>query len=285
MASEAFRPATLAVVSIGEKQFFRVFYFSQSSGVFRLLPAENDSMGTRKMGLPGFDKSVLGEDAIALRPHVQANLWAYLMHQLNAEGNLPIVMASTLVPFVQDEAARLSYVTNEDAEIANQVRFRQAPFLKPPELPLLRSTSGATFRAPQDIHILQHDHEPDYSVVLGRFETLDMYRERCVIQVYPSHDRTLAYSFVQHPTGAIWIAQIAVVGGNVNSFGLPCEAIDGGELLMPLLEYGSQLPAEFVYEDASVNDDRVYTWRYLREIPVIRRWYREVGGGEVPVIG
>ncbi|MGV8121278.1 MAG: hypothetical protein AB2L14_16070 [Candidatus Xenobiia bacterium LiM19] len=93
--------------------------------------------------------------------------------------------------------------------------------------------------------------------------------------VYPSHDGSSRYMFYRDKSGRSWIASIEDAQAPLTGYGVRSHVLDPGDLTMPALEYGQQVPIQYrgqcvcsPYFDASA---------YTHNLPIVKAFMRVQG--------
>lgn len=254
-------------VTMNGQTFRRVFYRSNSSASFRNLPARN-----KGIPVPGYDKGP-GEEFLAAAPELQAFL-AGKLETAPALDRLPKLDPEKLegvIPVNRNFQDYLNYSSNpqginnafQGQDILGNVERR------------LTAGNGTNFARPQDVQIAHPLDRPDFSRPNLSYKLkTDLYGEVDAF-VYRSQNGDLDYTLLRDRSGKVWFSDVGSARAEINQFGLRSKGINSEELLMPRWEYSSQIPEGFSGNLHPQNSQYQDSWKYIREMPEIQRWYRE----------
>lgn len=93
--------------------------------------------------------------------------------------------------------------------------------------------------------------------------------------IYPSHDGSSRYMFYRDKSGRSWVASVEDSKAPLTGYGVRSHVLDPGDLTMPALEYGQQVPSQYrgqcvypPYYDASA---------YTHNLPIVKAFMRVQG--------
>ncbi len=260
----------VADVKVGGRTARRVYYRSNSSVAFRVLPAVNEDLP----GISGYDKAV-GEGSLTLPSEIQAALADRLKASQTTESGLPKITLDKLegiIPVNRNIDEYRSYRQGPDYLghfVTDPVELLQPPSQK------VKTGHGRELAVPSQVKIASPSERPDYSRPIRSYSINNSVYGEVQAIVYPSRNGHLEYTLLRDSSGRIWFSDIGSAKAPLNSHGVREEVIEGGELLTPRWEYMSQIPEGYVGSLNRAKPEYADSWRYLREIPEIRRWYLE----------
>ncbi len=256
------RVAAIAVIENGGTTSTRLFYKSNSQGIFRLLP------GTTSNGW--FSKGV-GEASLDAPSAVQRALSEKISSN-SVRTNLPENFHQFVVP---------EYKTSYEAMVAAG---------KDPALAVSRQDilipnkniieSKATIHAsPQELKLANSSYAPEFATgKVTTYETTTSAAGKVTANVFKSVDGSLEYTFFEDKTGRAWIASIDSTKNPINEAGIRSTSVNTGDLTMPRYEYPAQIP-EGYRGTGRFGPSNSYgdAWPYLRETPLIKAYYQSRG--------
>lgn len=101
-------------------------------------------------------------------------------------------------------------------------------------------------------------------------------------RVFLSHDKTIKYLFIQDEDNRVMLSGAELLTAPVSLLGVRTRYLDTRGMDTPLMEYGAQIPEQYGgrkkyrYQSA---------WALVRELPLIERYYRDLGKKQPPVSG
>ncbi len=251
-------------VTINGQTTTRVFYRSNSSLSFRLLPARNIRIPNRG----GYDKGP-GEDFLAAAPELQQFLFQRLQ---SATGTMPTVDPVRLQGIIPVNRTLTDYENYEKGPDYLRVESPR-PILN--EARIEYQSELHSIPNPRQVTIRDPGARPDYRQPRATYRTRnDLYGD-VDVYVYQSSDRSLHYTLMRDSSGRVWFSDVGSATSLINSHGVRANAIDGGQLLAPRWESNRQIPERFQRGVHPTNREYGDNWQYLREMPEIRRWYEE----------
>ena len=250
------RVAALAEVARDGKTSVQLYYRSNSQGVFRLLPALNLSQrrwGGAFDGLPVFDKGD-GEEHLTA-PIVVEDLLQGLRPRRARLADVDALLHAA-VPIYRSPAGYARYLAGPAKPTSQKIRL----FDRVGGEPVIRAPLRPDYRHPLSRGVA-------HSKLDGDVEQLR----------YPSRDGRLVYTLHVDRAGRAQIATVTAVDAQVNELGLPTRTVTSDAVTTPQWEYTFQIPDGMA--GALHPRDRNYasSWRYLRERPEIRAFYRATG--------
>lgn len=268
------RPIALGLVKIGEKVYPRMFYLSNSQGIWRMLPIMlKDSLGR----LVHWGKG-LGEDDTALPMALNVAL-----HQ----SMTPSVSFSCDCTQIFDVVEKTD---KDDEQNCNQA-YRDAVSLHE-FIPKQETFDPKSLQLPEN-----SDLHPDFSTAIEQNLTLTSYGE-VRAKLYSSKDKTLQYLFYELPDGKVFLAGIdQVLEDPINCYGVRSKAYSLNKMDSCLLEYdylipknlrqGSKKSSLFQRQHDKqkylYNTNHPYTmlyannWNIVRELEIIKMYYKQQG--------
>lgn len=255
------------VINTATKQkSYRVFYTSQSGGIFRLLPAINQIDV-----LAGFEKAI-GEFALPVSPQLQ-KIFSEQFTASNPGKALSQDLLQSLVFHNRGVDDEQVYQVESQLNISFTTEVKH---LVPQDLTRPHKNGSRSYADPSKL-ILAEEDMPDFTQpALFQYPSYSQFSGELTAFVYLSKDKNLQYTIMQErKTGRIWVAQVNDPHAAVSEFGIPTVAIDAHELTMPLWEYLIHTPLNFVGNPHPLDDATVSAWNYVKEIPLIKKWYQD----------
>lgn len=279
--------AFIAYAKEGEKYITRNFYRSNSQGIWR----NNAYFIVRRTGDlhygKGYDEQSLNlatplqeisetiatsVDPIPNFPEAEAiALGTTYELDLNGEKYGHIYKANKAQnPTAKEKYARIARDLQPHLDYEKQVKAApiklEGTFYDPYDEPV--------FPYPTSLHFDNAQQAPNYEQrVLRRNVKTSLYGD-ISIDVFPSQDGNITYSFCRDSLGRAWVGMIEV-NGEVQSTGLRQQWVDGGLLMVPAYEYDNQ---EGDYGNPDLrNGDYVDMYKnYLSKIGTIQEYQAAV---------
>lgn len=256
------RVAAIAVIENGGTTSTRLFYKSNSQGIFRLLP------GTTSTGW--FSKGV-GEASLDAPSAVQRALSEKISSNA-VRTNLPENFHKYVVPEYKTPYEAVAAAGNDPA-----LAVTRQDILTPSKN--IIESKATTHTPPKELKLANTSHAPAFaSGKVTTYETTTSAAGKVTANVFKSVDGSLEYTFFEDKTGRAWIASIDSTKNPINEAGIRSTSVNTGDLTMPRYEYPEQIPTGFrgtgrfgpsnTYGDA---------WPYLRETPLIKAYYKSRG--------
>lgn len=92
------------------------------------------------------------------------------------------------------------------------------------------------------------------------------------IELFPSENGELIYTMMKGKDGKVWIGNVYPKNAQLNEFGIPKTQYKLDELTSPRYEYFDQIHPN--YRGPKKDTHYSSNWNYLREIPIIKDYYR-----------
>lgn len=269
------RTAVFAIVESRGQRYFRVFYRSNSHGVFRIMPAVTN------IDRPHASKPEL-ENAINVPWEVQS----HLMNEVQRRGvrEIPENIRSALFresTYYSDSLELRDAYRNGPDFFDNYFRAvhlfnfnkktRMIPLKDAPPIP-----------HPSELHIPRTGSRPNYTRAIGTFPTRTSLDGNVTAEVYASNDASLHYLIYRPQDGRIYIAAVYSANSRINRYGTPSEVIDASSLTHPRWEYETQTPEEYPRTHHPEYNNYVDNWAYVRQIPVVQEYYAARGESVPP---
>lgn len=258
------RIVVLALVEPGDgKSYLRTFYRSNSQGEFRLLPATNKKV----IGMPGFDKGET-ESTLVLPLAVQSLL-------ANRKGGKKL--ASTA------EAEALAFgAVRRNVGFDAYLDYYGHPSYIGKAVTKNRIVTGEAdgrefLRPPDKDQIADKENKPDFSKVVSKYTAVSSLAGEVEALVYHSANGKIEYTVFKDKEGKIWFQTPTDLAARINNYGVGSTSIDIGNLGKPRWEYDSQVDPAYHGNRHPTNRDYVDSWKYLREMPTIKDWYKSQG--------
>ena len=248
------RMAAVALVENPQGDSLRVYYKSNSSGTFRLLPAINSF----SQFYPVYDK-LFGEENLTLSSPVQSALSSLCKAPICADVSDQEIAA--LVPFNR---------CYKDWD-----HFRDVTLFNPHKHAASESILQYKAREAWNIRIAP-GFEPDYRTLIRTFEISDYFSQSVSAYVYHSANGQLEYVVAkEQQTDRIWFAMIGSAETSLDNSGLPARKFNPEKLLVPLYEYEAILPkGTYALPGPEGHVNYCCAWGFIRDIPYIRQWYQ-----------
>jgi hypothetical protein len=251
---EGGRNAFLAKVYVGEKVYLRMYYASNSAGMFRLLPYISQN----------YDKAG-NEAALTLPSEVQEFLSGIVKMTSHvkqvAEEHAPVLSK-------YDEGAGVQYMQNDQVNLLRRNWSEKV-------LNLLESRKK--FSSPSQI-IIKENLKPNYSKMISEYSLPSKVYGKIRAFVYASKDGSLEYTLFKNEHNQVWFGHTDVTHSDVNVYGLHDRVVDadhGRALLSPLYEYPAQIQPGY---QGSIpkggKGEYLSNWNFVRGIPEIQEWYK-----------
>ncbi len=251
-------------VTVNGQTTTRVFYRSNSSLSFRLLPARN-------VGIPGqggYDKGP-GEEFLAAAPELQRFLFQRLESAAGPMPRVDPVQLQGIIPVNRSLVDHENYQRGADYLRVDSPR----PILN--EARIHHQSDLHLVPDPRQVTIREAGARPDFRQARVTYRTRNELYGDVDVYVYHSADRSLHYTLMRDSSGRVWFSDVGSATSAINGHGVRSTAIDGGQLLAPRWENNRQIPQRYQSGAHPSNRDYGDNWRYLREMPEIRRWYQE----------
>ena len=255
---------TIAQVTVDGKSTHRVFYRSLSQSVFRVLPAVNGNH---------YDKGI-GENALTLSPEVQAalserarSLDRRSLDTLNPRELDGIIPVDNYENYLRS-SDHVSHTIGQSTILRREIK-RDIPN---------NSNNLRYFANPRNVRIEYEGNRPNYERHINSYRLSSPVYGEVTAYVYPSNNGRLEYTLLRDENNRVWFGDVGDRQTSLSPHGLRRDAIDtGDELTMPLWEYTNEIPQGYNVGRERRGDGEQYssTWGYIREMPEIRRWYRE----------
>ena len=114
---------------------------------------------------------------------------------------------------------------------------------------------------PETFHYDAPGNAPDFSRREDAFTAHHPSRGNLSARVFRSADGEFRWLFYQDERGRAWVGAVEKADSKVNTYGVNTEARHVGSLSAPAVEYGQQIPADYVgaHEDGPYYDGSAYT--------------------------
>lgn len=260
------KPNVLAVVEVNGQRALQTFRRSGSQGLFRLIPARG----------AGWWWGKISPEAAQDAP---VELQTYLGEQL-AQGHVrrdvPAKVCDDAIPSYNNVVGAVRAMAADP-----NLKFQPEELLVPPKPGdrILEDQSKQEFPLPESVAVRDPALAPDYSAAPMTYNSVSDVAGSIKAYVYPSKDGSIKYTFFEDRTGHVWISQVSDVHAAINAAGLRTAVIDAGALVTPLWEYHELIPNGYARPGVKAGSHEQYgnAWPYLREIPLIRDFYRARG--------
>lgn len=262
------RVAYVAFVEQGGEVHTRVFYGSQSQGVWRA--ASHRVEGASHLGI---SERWIGKG----NPHEESTDLPYELY-----GELNRRAASPRTDIAGEGAEGVFYGLLEVKSFDDFMSGNQHPTegFFPGEASQLGSFGANVdkFGKPESFRFNDPKDAPDFTKLLSTFDTpSSVYGGSVSAFAFPSKNGKLAYLFYKDADGRAWLASVQDTTSMVTSRGGRRQIIDAGNLSMPLYEYRDQIPAEYRGR-ANPRDGAYYdAWEYVKRLPIISDLYQAQG--------
>ncbi|WP_127717041.1 hypothetical protein [Halobacteriovorax sp. HLS] len=242
----------LAYIKIGNEVFPRLVYHSNSHGVYRVLDGILDGWyskgpGQNYISVPFFINKFLLENCIGESAR-----------RTKAE-------LRELLEFGDDH---LYYFNNYEVFEENIVSV-----LKGPAKPPLLDGNGMSKRHPEDI-FTKDGYEANFMDVKAKYKTTTKAAGLVNVVVYRSTNKKIDYTFMIDSAGKAWVSEVNSFIEELNKFGIAKKQYDVKDLLQPRWEYPEEIVVDYRSSISSPYKSSYRSnWNYLREIPLIKKWY------------
>jgi hypothetical protein len=264
------------VVENGGKKSIRLAYKSQSQGVFRM--ADGVDIDGSVTGIKGWLSKGKGEEFMSVDPEMQE----VLLKQSEGK-NLKTLSEQEAIHSIEKASPdRFGlYHSEEKIKATDALRTSERPELK-------TRNSNYTMRDPKDVVISSENLKPDFTKPKRTFTTTTDTSGEVQAYVYESKDKSVEYLVYRDKEDKIWFADVVTKNSPINKYGVRSAAYNFRELTTPRWEYTKQIPEKFLdeIEDSFGSMEPIphptkkqysSSWKYLKEIPEVKNWYRSNG--------
>jgi hypothetical protein len=274
------RKVALMIVENKNGRYLRTVYQSGSGGNYRVLPAYNDVdsngffPGSTKR-TPVFWKPPNEEDLLTLPESVQKVLRNDFPHATVPEGDAQVLFRDSVT--VNRSLEDYNTHNTENAFLRETFSQKNGVMIVGSR-PKLKRKVGPPLSHPKDIGFKYAEDAPDFSrgpVSRVQQEIKGEKNKLFVeVEVYQSKNGRFNFTIMRDKLNRAWVSAAEPADSELNSFGVPRENVDFGDLLSPLWEYSDQIADEFKKSERTRGANYLLNWDYVREIPLIQDYYQ-----------
>lgn len=265
------RVAYIAYVEESGAVHVRVFYASQSQGIWRAASHRQEGMGHL-----GISERWIGKG----NPHEEST---DLPFELIAE--LSRRQHSARTDLTPAEAEGLFYGVLEVKSNADYLSGNAHPSegFYPGEARAIGrfgreiEQSGRSYGDPSSFSFDSQGDAPDFSRVLDTYQVESPMYGGVQGYLFASHNGRLNYLIYRDGRGRSWVASIQDVTSGVTSRGARRQVIDALNLTMPANEYRDQIPAQYRGQVVEGNESYYDAWEYIKRLPFMGELYQTMG--------
>jgi hypothetical protein len=118
---------------------------------------------------------------------------------------------------------------------------------------------------------------PNFGTVLKTYTTTLLAYGTVTAYWFPSKNGSLRYLFYQHQDGRCWMGSVEDMTSSITERGARREVALPGDLALPLYEYSDQIPVDYVGGTNPLNRHYFDAWEYVKRLPYMADLYREMG--------
>ena len=262
------RVAYIAYVEEGGEVHVRVYYASQSQGIWRAASHRQTGMGGMGIGAGWIGKG---------NPHEEStDLPLELISELSRR-------QATVRTDISEEQGNLIFygaleVKSRDDYMAGNAHPSEGFF--PGEARAIGSFSqevengGRTWGKPESFSFAESGDAPDFSRQLSSEQVQSPMYGPVTAYVFASKNGRLNYLVYREGSGKAWVASVQDVTSGITSRGARRQIVDALNVTMPLNEYRDQIPHEYRGEQKT----RSYydAWDYIKRLPFMADLYESM---------
>lgn len=271
------RVAFVAFVEQGGAVHTRIFYGSQSQGVWRAASHRKEGMGHLGISSEWIGKGSGGEESTDLPWQLYPMLAekAQTPRQDFAENTSKGIFYGLLEKFtMQDMMTGKSEPTegfhaNEASELGT---FGQTITYK--------GSQGDTRKAgvPESFRFNDPTDAPNFQKLIKQYTVPNSHYGGSVQgYIFGSHNGRLAWVIYRDNHNRAWVASVQDVESAITSRGAYRHILDPGNLTMPAWEYHDQVPPQYRGQTNPNDKDYCDAWNYIRMLPFMGDLYRTMG--------
>lgn len=279
------RVGAVVLIKIKDKVVPRMLYRSQSQSIWRVMPAAQKNfpwkLGHFGKGIMESDTQVPAALNLALQsilpiiniPHGNENKVGLNLARLNIHTE-PFDLIKTGWNYTETYRERVTVDAIASIPVGEPLWFQKKDQLipRPPN--------------PACIQLIGAEVSPNFKNPLYTQEFNDPMYGKLKATIFPSHDKSIQYTFYEAEDGRAFLAAAERVKNSlINGYGIRSKALDLKGMDAPLLEYWEQIPEDYETGDAPCyqSKQRQYAnnWNYIHDLSIIQAYYKDQGR-EIP---
>jgi hypothetical protein len=147
----------------------------------------------------------------------------------------------------------------------------------------IKDHNGGNYPLPSQVQIADRQMAPNFTNPVREYQIKSSLSGEVTARVFHSQDNTVEYTIATDASGHSWFLSVRPAQALINGNGIPSRFIsDLRPLLIPRWEHSRLVPQGYSGSANQNKPDYIDAWRYIREIPEMQRYYREVLRRPIP---